>query len=303
MPTAITPVPKFTNATPTRPAPGESAGWETGPSPLLPIFQALFDRAQYVRGITWGLLIGADEFSVDGGGSSTSFVARLNPFEAMSVQDTDSVFWPVYNTAETTFTEAHYAGGTLPNDSWIYAYLGIATDGTTLVKELSTTAPNASKTWKSDNLNRRRFVGCFRTGTAGAPLPGTLVRGRWVYRRSAMATGNFAANGLEAVNSLVAAYTALDLSARVPPHARRALLFGQANVTATGATAAGALNLYDGSETTSIAQVIEAICANNGESDQNSSTAEVELDTQAVGYSITQTAGIAAGVIRVVGWE
>ena len=61
-------------------------------------------------------------------------------------------------------TQADYAGGTLPADSAVYAYLGIGTDGTTLVKELSTTAPGdpaRTATVSADkSIASCRFVHC-----------------------------------------------------------------------------------------------------------------------------------------------
>lgn len=217
MTATITPTAKHTGANITRPVDGEGAYMDGGTAPLAPILQTLADRAQYARGSTWGTLIGGDEFSVDTGGTSTVFTARVNAFEAITIRDSSGVFWPIYTSADTTWSLADVEGSpaNLSNSTWYYCYLGVNTSGV-LTKQISTTAPGASRKWKSTAIDQQRYVGCFRTSGAGAPLPVNATRGRYVYRFTAISGACLAAS----TNAAVAAYADVSLASFVPPHAR-----------------------------------------------------------------------------------
>lgn len=217
MTATITPTAKHTGATITRPVDGEGAYMDGGTAPLAPILQTLADRAQYARGSTWGTLIGGDEYSVDSGGTSTVFTARVNAFEAITIRDSTGVFWPLFTTGDTTWSLADVEGSpaNLSGATWYYCYLGVSTAGV-LTKQISTTAPGASRKWKSTSIDQQRYIGCFHTTGAGEPNPMRALRGRYLYRYSA-ANGY----GSPAFQSLVTqAFTDLVLTAYLPPHAR-----------------------------------------------------------------------------------
>ncbi len=217
MTATITPTAKHTGANITRPVDGEGAYMDGGTAPLAPILQTLADRAQYARGSTWGTLIGGDEFSIDSGGTSTVFTARVNAFEAITIRDSSGVFWPIYTSADTTWSLADVEGSpaNLSNSTWYYCYLGVTTAGV-LTKQISTTAPGASRKWKSTAVDQQRYIGCFRANGSGAPIPVRAVRGRYLYRFSAAG-----GHGTAAASYLTTqAFTDLDLSAYLPPHAR-----------------------------------------------------------------------------------
>ncbi len=217
MTATITPTAKHTGATITRPVDGEGAYMDGGTAPLAPILQTLADRAQYARGSTWGTLIGGEEYSVDSGGTSTVFTARVNAFEAITIRDSTGVFWPLYTSADTTWSLADVEGApaNLSNSTWYYCYLGVSTAGV-LTRQISTTAPGASRKWKSTAIDQQRYIGCFHTTSSGAPIPLRALRGRYLYRYSA---ANGHGGGAETI-SATQAFTDLDLNGYLPPHAR-----------------------------------------------------------------------------------
>ncbi|MDO9016534.1 MAG: hypothetical protein Q8S73_26645 [Deltaproteobacteria bacterium] len=200
----------------------------------------------------------------------------------------------------------------LAPDDWYYVYaVSTGTDAAPgMAYELSQTGPTTSGTFKADGAptELKRYLGCFPTDSTGKPVPVLAVRGQYRYRRSAITsvTGAFAANGLRAVpaGGGAVARTGLNLAARVPPHARRAVLFGQAVVTSTAAGASTALNLYDESDTASVSEEIIANVANNTETSRNSARAEVQLTSaQVCGYAVVGSGGLYDATIDLMGWE
>lgn len=231
MATTLTEVPKFENNDTVIPASGEPRTVAS----ILAAFQRLADRTKYARGATWGNMIGGDVFSVDTGGTSTVFTARVNAFEAMVARDTNNVFWPRFTTADTTFTVADIEGtpGALANSSWYYAYLGVNTDGS-LRKQLSTTGPGASRIWKSTAADQLRYVGCFPTTSSGAPLPLRRERGRVRYDHDSIQPSGIT----RVVNTTsTGVWATVNCAAVVPPHARHAFLYLE---TGAGSTAGSA---------------------------------------------------------------
>lgn len=221
MTATITPVAKHTGATITRPVDGEGAYMDGGTAPLATILQTLADRAQYARGSAWGNLIGGDEFSVDPGGTSTVFAVRVNAFEAITISDSSTVFWPVFTSADTVWTLADVEGSpaNLANSTWYYCYLTVNTSGV-LGRQISTTAPNGSRKWKSTGIDTHRYIGCFRTTATGAPIAVRAVRGRYYY-----ALSDLGATSLRVLTGGGAtSYTDVDLSSLVPLHSRMAEL-------------------------------------------------------------------------------
>ncbi len=112
-----------------------------------------------------------------------------------------------------------------PASSWVYIYAYEVGGGVGLLT--STTAPDAGLVFKSDDTSRR-YLGCFRTDSAGAPLPIPMTAERGVYRY--VAPQVTAALGTDTV------YTAVALGSFIPPHARRVLMWA----TAVGESGVGA---------------------------------------------------------------
>lgn len=309
MTATITPVAKHTGANITRASAGERMMMDGGAAPLGDVLQTLADRSQYARGATWGTLIGGDDFSVDSGGTNTVFTCRVNAFEAFVAQDTSGVFWPRYSTADTTWTLSDVDGApaNLSADTWYYCYLGVNTDGT-LRKQISTSAPIASKKWKTGGTDQWRYFGCFRTISTGAPLPVRITRGRAIYRRGAITnvTNLIASDGLRAKNdSTGVAIGSVSLSARIPPHARVALVSAECSAASVGTAGTNLLHLYSEGDTTSPSVTVRAqASAASGDATYNSTFAELSTTTgQAIGYELVLASDSVTGRLDVTGWQ
>lgn len=311
----------------------------------LPTWRELLDNRDYLRGVTWGLLLWNGRLSV--AGSATVPVVTVGAIEACVLRRSSGAIRAFFAAETATSGKAWsnaigYAagdhvvsGGTvwralgtvasgaaapsagpswaegLATDDWYYAYaISAGTDAASAMAfELSQTGPGDSVTFKNDlaPTELKRYLGCFRTDSTGKPFPVTAVRGRYRYRRSALAAAAsvFGSDGLRAVDAHAAVgRTALDLAARIPPHARMALLSGTVLIGSAGAGGKGALNLYTAADTAEIALEIEAKAEGSGAIARNTSLAEVELTSaQLCGYSVTQSTATATGTVDVMGWE
>lgn len=185
-------------------------------------FQVALDRAHYARGGLWGQHLAAGRFGVSPGGTSTVFAVTIGAISSLCVRDSSGTWRPYYVAAETTLTLANVEGSpaALSNSTWYYVYA--YSDGTTTLRFLiNTTPPDATGLWQSAGGDAlRRYIGCFRTTSSGAPIAVTAYRGRYSYRVSDL--GATALRVLSAGGDT--SYTDIDLSALVPPHSRLAEL-------------------------------------------------------------------------------
>lgn len=236
MTATITPTAQYANATAlVRTVDGELWSDTSGPAPYGTLLQVMANRQQYARGGLWGQLVWSGRFRV-AGTSDTVFAITIGAVEACAVCQAGNgtstgTWWPHFK-GETTLGLADVEGtpAALSVDTWYYVY-GYS-DGANLLYLINTTAPDSSMIWQSAGGNpTRRYFGCFRTDASGVPLAMEAVRGRYVYRRSAITNVGTGA-GLRLLNRTTeqAATTTLDLSARIPPHARVALLRAEAVV-------------------------------------------------------------------------
>lgn len=274
--------------------------------------QKLSRRVQHSRGAAWGTLAWTGTMAVSG--TAAAPVVVLGAIESCPLRDSSNVWRPYYTTGESTLGASNVeGGGSLTADTWYYVYAWSDSAAPTAVKfQISTTPPTDAvltkvpRLWKRGQDANYRYLGCFRTNSAGNPFPMRAARGRYLYRRGAIATvgGAFGADGLGAVVGAGAVgLTSLDLSARVPPHSRMALLQGHVALLAGGGTGTGALNLYTAADSTSIALAVAARAEGAGAIDENSSAAEIELtDAQLCGYSVTQATATAVGDVDVLGF-
>lgn len=182
----------------------------------LAALQLLTDRVAFARTALEASLLWSGDFAVDPSGSLTSFTVRVGSILALALADSASTL-RVGAAGATTIGVSKIEGapgtlGAVARCWYVYAFL------TTLGAvdyEISLTAPDASRRIKGGDFTRA-YLGCFRTTAAGAPLPGRKAAGRWVYRRSALAS-----NETRVLNvSSTGGPSDLDLSALVPPHAR-----------------------------------------------------------------------------------
>lgn len=219
---AVTPTedPKYLQAAlPDRIVEDEVIFMDGGDAPLWPHWQRLYDRTAHHELAVFGSLSWNGDFAVDAGGSSSSFTVRIGAINAVHLYNATASKVLAYGGGTIGASKIE-GGGNLGNSEWRYVYAWI--NAGALDFEISTTAPNASRTLKSGDTTRR-YLGCFRTTSAGAPIPVRASRGRYVYRRSGGAVAD--TRLLSAGNATTA--TAVDCSALVPPHARLVTLHAE----------------------------------------------------------------------------
>lgn len=321
MPTNITATAEYVDETIQRAGPGEVGGMETGAAPLGPVLDRAFICAFYARAAVWGQLVWSGRLEVSG--SAASPAVKVGPIDAVTLRATETrsgnnvqVWRPFYSATESTLGIAHVQGapGALSADTWYYAYA--FSNGTgTLQWQISTTPPTESGTptvlqqWKRGQEANYRYLGCFRTDGSGNPIPVLATKGRYIYRRSAVtaAYGSFASGGLRAVDGTgTVALTALSLAARVPPHARIALLRGTVTMAPTtpGDDASASLRFFmadDANAAVPSSEVRAQASAATGATAQG----DAELITtaaEAVGYAVVRVSSTASHAIDVLGW-
>lgn len=245
MTATITPVSQYDEATLTRAVAGERMRMDTGTAPLKDILQAFADRDKFALDALIATIGWSGDFSVDPGGSNSSFAVNVGAISAAVLAGASSGYKVFYATATTIGASKISGGGNLANSTWYYVY--IWDNAGTLDYEISTTAPSSSRRTKTGDVTRR-YLGCFRTTSAGAPIPVRASRGRYVYDAGgvAMATLQVISSGADA------SYTTKSCAALVPPHSRIARLrvsvtanatpaiTGSVDIQSNGSSAAGA---------------------------------------------------------------
>lgn len=226
MTTAITPVAQHDGATLTRNVDGEDAYMDGGSAPLGTVLQKLADRAEFAKdAVAFGRPIGAGTFSVDSGGSNSSFTVRVGAISALVLYRSSA--YKVFAYAGGTIGASKISGGgNLANSDWYYVY---AYDNAgSLDFEISTTEPAANGCTKNGDTTRI-YIGCFPTLSTGAPVPLRKVGNRVVYNFSGSAVAD--TRVLNAGNAT--SNTAVDLAALVPSHSRLATVRAEV-VSTTG---------------------------------------------------------------------
>lgn len=217
MPTNLTPGSDL-NATITVPNAGED---RTALSVRTPI-QALADR---IGAITDSILFthhdSRRELDVQTGGTRTHFDIDIGAIASLVVHDGSGNDYVLsYAGGTATVTEAAAAGsdlGAVAKTWYIYAY---RSGGGSLAWEVSDVVPNSGRTLKSTD-DTRTYFGCFITDSSGSPIPMRAVNGDYEFRLSDAGTSVRALNG----TSSATAYTDVDCSAFLPPHARQARFY------------------------------------------------------------------------------
>lgn len=225
MPTNITPVNEFDATTAlARPAPGERVGMETGASPLAPLLQRLADHDHTLRLGLLGQMAGGDRLSVDPGGTSTVFAVRVSQVRSLLLQEPAGSWYATSTAGETTLdlTDVDGAPAALANSTWYYVYAYCVGTATT-VFYIATDPPDDALVWEATSPGLRRYIGCFRTSSAGAPLPFMAIRGRYEYDLGAMATSGAGSSRVLTAGAATS-HTSVDCSGVVPPHVQNARL-------------------------------------------------------------------------------
>lgn len=291
MSTIVVETPRIIATLPTRPQDGDDAYMDSGAAPLMPVVQHLYDAAGALRIAALGQMTGGDRFSVDTGGSSTVFAVRISRIVGLlSRQTGGTVVLATFTAAETVLdlTDVDGLPAALANDTWYYVYAFC--DGTATTQAyISTTAPEASLTWRTGAEGVDRYIGCFRTNGSGAPLPVRMHRGRYTYRMSSIGFGLYLSKTITTT-----VMTAYDFSTGLPPHARIAHL----HLLAVDAAAIPRVQVRTPGDTTDV-----YVCAGSVIGQSVVATHSVELDSgQDVEAQIANASGNLSEV-DVVGFE
>lgn len=230
MTATITPVSQHDSATLTRAVAGERMMMDGGASPLATILQKFADRTDFARdAVAFGRVEGAGSFSVDAGGTNSSFTVRIGAISRVVTYRSSTTTYKVFSYAGGTIGASKISGGgNLASSDWYFCY---AYDNAgTLDFELSTTEPNANLCVKTGD-STRVYIGCFPTLSTGAPVPLRASRGRYVYRVSGCG-----ADDLKVLAGLSdTSYTAVPCAALIPAHSRLGSF--RANIVSTTGSA------------------------------------------------------------------
>lgn len=236
MSSTITPVSEYdTSSTLTVPSNGDDLDADV----VKDVLQVLADRAEVANDSVLGTLLWSGAIALTAGGTSTSFTIALGDIRACVLECADGVV-RCMSASTITLTQTSVEGGgadlTAAAQWWyIYAYSAAGT----LAYEVSTTAPTSDLTWKTGSVGTKRYIGCFRTTAAGAPIAMRAHRGRYWYRITELgATDTRVLNAGGATS-----YTDVDLSSFVPPHARMAEIDAYLAPNTAATTAVGGATL------------------------------------------------------------
>ena len=230
MTATITPVSKALVTLPPRAVAGERMMMDGGAAPLKDVIQNLYDRSQHGIDAAAAQLVWSGSYGVDAGGSATVFAVNIPTITSVTlITSGGDAYVHAGGGSAITVTKVEGAPGTLGAVAqWWYVY-AFRSGGGSLDFEISTTAPSAGLVFKTGDVTRR-YLGCFRTTSAGAPLPVRAHRGRYVYLKQVPATAVTASSST--------GYELLSLAGLVPPHSRIALvdvvLTGSANFRSAG---------------------------------------------------------------------
>lgn len=217
MPHTLIETPEHSTADVELPDNGEANGIES----IEATFQELLNRSGLAIAGVAGLMLGADEFAVEPGGSSSSFTITVGGVKGLVLPDDGGSSYKgyIYTGSPTINQTKLVGGGSLANSTWYYVFA--FPDGAGgLDFEITTTAPRASRIHKSGSgfaASSRRYLGCFPTDGSGNPLALRAVRGRYLFVEpddivSSVHTAN------------TSTYATANLATRVPPHSRHALV-------------------------------------------------------------------------------
>lgn len=214
----------------------DDAFMDGGPVPLWPLLQQLIDRSGFSIFANANRLLGSGDFSVDAGGTSSTFAVNTPGILAAPLYDAASgVYVPLLTGPATIGASKIEGGGVLANTSWYYVY--VWSNAGAVDYEISLTPPSSSRIHKAGSgaALARVYLGAFPTDSSGAPIPLFASKGRYAYDVGgvAAATLSVIATGADAT------YTLKSCAAIVPPHARLARIFTTLLANLTPANGAG----------------------------------------------------------------
>lgn len=286
MTTTITPVSQYDAATLTRAADGEDAYMDGGSAPLGTVLQKFADRAIFARDAVIATLGWNGDFSVDAGGTNSTFAVNLGTIGAVVTGTSASVYKVLAGGGVAIGASKILGGGNLANSTWYYVYCW--DNAGTLDYEITTTAPSGSRRTKSGDATRR-YLGCFRTTSAGAPIPLFASNGHYVYDVG----GSLIATLTVVTSGTASSYTSVPCAALVPPHARLARLAVSVLGAAVGVSASVSVQSY-GSASTGVHSV------SAGQTNLEVTTAEFECrvdSSQRAQYKVNGGGGTACEIL------
>lgn len=162
-----------------------------GDPSVAPSFKELANVRAYARGGLWGQLVGGEWYEVDPASTAAAPVIQLAEISAIALKSPSGVWMTFYTTGTTIGAAEIEGGGPLAPSSWYYLYAYF--DGALLQAQFQisltppTTAPQPSRlrSFKRGEDGNYRYIGSFRTGPAGDPIPMRFERGRATYTLSA----------------------------------------------------------------------------------------------------------------------
>ena len=178
-------------------------------------WRKVLDARAFCFSSSTGALWWSKTLSVDTLGTNAVFAVNVGAIWACALLDGSANLYVKSDTGGEVLTIADVEGApaNLSNSTWYYVYAWL--NGSTLDYQISSTAPDATRTTKSGDA-LYRYLGCFRTTAAGAPIAMYMNGGKYLYRTAglAVATTQVLAGGVAIAN------TAVPCAALVPPHAR-----------------------------------------------------------------------------------
>lgn len=230
MSTSVTETAEYSHASlPTRAQDGDTIYMDGGSAPLWPIIQRAYNRTAHFNLLLVNHLVWNGDFSVDAGGTSSSFTVRIGAIHAMAADGASSEIFLNY-AGGTIGASKISGGGNLANSTWYYVYA--YSNAGSIDFQITTTAPDATRRYKSGSGGSYyNYLGCFRTLSTGAPIPVRASRGKYVYQMSGGAEADLRVLDVGS-STATAPYATVDCSALVPLHSRLATLYAVAQNTA-----------------------------------------------------------------------
>lgn len=172
-------------------------------------FQSLTNRSKYLYDhMPNGLLVGGDRADCSDGAT-----VNISAIKSVIIGNKS------YSASAQALTNSSLeGGGSFANSTWYYVYCYVSAGS--LAFQISTTAPEASLTWKT-GVTTHRYLRSFRTNSSGTVYRFRACGGRVIYRRSAHSPGTFSVLAASADGS----FTDVNCAGFVPPHARLITLF------------------------------------------------------------------------------
>lgn len=210
-----------------------------GPASNVALERAAADDHEHLRDSTLAALEWSESLSVEAAGSATSFTVTVGGISNVTLRNAAGTHYHVkaYGGGTVGASKIEGGGGSLGAvERWWYLYAFL--NGSDLDFELSTEGPSTNRKFKNGDFTRR-YLGCFPTTSAGAPVALVAQGGRYLYDHDGGALGVYTTN------------TNVSLATRVPPHAKQATLRATARkITGTGLLDA---NVADASSVTLLA--------------------------------------------------